>query len=236
MGSSCSARMRPPGGMGWTAASRQPGRFQLSSVSPSALCAEHLQRGHSGLGIYVGDMSSTECKGPARMSTRDDPCQLSSGRCGGEIDLHPAVTSTHHVEVDSKRSSILPQDRIIGLGDANGTEPSFLGGIRLGGYNATIPLVRMSLLPAELRLQPSIRALRSLVPVWEIRYDDVGEAQAVGKIPILSAGIRLRSRSSSEWIVFWTGRRRTAVLKALIDKGVSVSATPVRFHFLHPEA
>ena len=106
-----------------------------------------LQRGHFGLGIYVGDMSSTECKGPARMSTRDDPCQLSSGRVRGEIDLHSAVTSTHHVEVDSKRSSILPQDRIIGLGDAYGTEPSFLGGIRLGGYNATIPLVRLTLLP-----------------------------------------------------------------------------------------
>lgn len=128
---------------------------------------------------------------------------------------------------------MLPQDRIISLGDANGTEPSFLGGIRLGGYAATIPLVRMTL-AAGLRLQPSIRALKSIVPVWEIRYDDVREAQAVGKIPVVSTGIRFRSQSSSAWIIFWT-TRRTVVLEALIDKGVVVNAIPVRFHFLRPE-
>ena len=77
--------------------------------------------------------------------------------------------------------------------------------------------------------------MKSIVPVWEIRYDDVREAQAVGKIPVLSTGIRFRSQSSSAWIIFWT-TRRSAVLKALIDKGVVVNATPVRFHFLRPEA
>jgi hypothetical protein len=52
-----------------------------------------------------------------------------------------------------------------------------------------------------------MRLLAQFVPTWEIRYDDLAEVQAVGKIPLFSTGVRFRATSTNEWIVFWTFNR-----------------------------
>jgi hypothetical protein len=64
-----------------------------------------------------------------------------------------------------------------------GPESSCRGGMRLAWFNATWPLVRLVLMRNGIRLEPSIRFLRWMVPVWEVRYDELLEAQAVGNIP-----------------------------------------------------
>ncbi len=140
-----------------------------------------------------------------------------------------------------RRIPLVPTDRLVGgLDGVSKPERSFLGGIRLGralggrGYNATWPLVRLSLFPEGLRMESSRRFLAPIVPVWEVRFDEISEVSAVGKIPLFSTGVRLRTKSGAgDWAVFWTVHR-PRVLQALADRGLEVERRPVRFHYLNP--
>lgn len=105
--------------------------------------------------------------------------------------------------------------------------------MRLIGYNATWPLVRLSLLTDGLRLAPSRPVLRTFVPVWEAFYGEIGEVQAVGRIPWFTTGIRIRTTSSAEWVVYWT-RKRKKVLGAMVAQGLQANCDPLRFHFINP--
>ena len=117
-----------------------------------------------------------------------------------------------------------------------GPESSCRGGMRLAWFNATWPLVRLVLMRNGIRLEPSIRFLRWMVPVWEVRYDELLEAQAVGNIPLFTIGIRLRATGG--WVVFWamTAQVRDGLLRRIADQGVQVGVAPKPFHFLNPEA
>jgi len=117
------------------------------------------------------------------------------------------------------------------LGSAEGAR-SFLGGYRLGTLNATWPFVRLSLFRDSLRLEPSLRQFPIRLPLWEARYSELIEAQPVGRVPLLSTGVRFRT-TGNEWIVFWTAHRGR-VMAAVASHGVKVVPTPVRFR-RHPE-
>jgi hypothetical protein len=120
----------------------------------------------------------------------------------------------------------------------SGPDVSFVGGIRVGsarvtlpfflGWNASFPFVRLSLFSDGLRLERSHRSLRYLIPTWEVRYDDLIEVQAVGRL-----GIRFRTRSTNEWAIFWA-KDRSAVMRAVAEHGVVVNTEAVRFHYLNP--
>lgn len=99
--------------------------------------------------------------------------------------------------------------------------------------SATWPLVRLSLLAEGIRLESSVRFLRFVVPIWEARYDELAEVQAVGRIPLFTTGIRFRTETADEWIVYWTPERST-VMRALAAHGVKINTDPVRLHFLNP--
>jgi hypothetical protein len=125
-------------------------------------------------------------------------------------------------------------------------ERSFIGGMRLpwsvsgrnwfGGYNATWPLVRLSLFSDGLRLRGTrFAVVTSLIPVWEARYDELSEVSAVERIPFITTGVRLRSKDDpNDWVVFWALLTRAKVLQALAGHGVTVTTKPVRLRPFRP--
>ena len=140
----------------------------------------------------------------------------------------------HHGQVDWKLLVPFALGRKTGAVDGgHPPDESFLGGMRLGGYNATWPLVRLNLYPAGLRMEPPVRFLRFLVPTWEARYDELIEVQAVGKIPLFSTGIRFRLTSTNQWIIYWTPDRPT-VLQSIAAHGMSVNPNAIRFRYWNP--
>src|SRR5664280_1118756 len=125
--------------------------------------------------------------------------------------------------------------RVADLGQGAGSAESFVGGMRIGWYTATRPLVSLTLFSEGLSMEAnkSRHLLRHAVPVWQARYDDLAEVQAVGKVPLIATGSRFRTASTGEWAVFWTSER-PRVLQALSAHGVDVKAEPIRFRYTDP--
>jgi hypothetical protein len=111
---------------------------------------------------------------------------------------------------------------------------SFVGGQRTGLWNATWPLVRLDLYSDRIRLRPSTRLLRALVPPWEARFADITEVRAIGSIDYFTTGIRLRTHRPADFAVFWTFHR-PEVLDAIEAAGLTVNREPTRFHYLNPD-
>jgi hypothetical protein len=111
---------------------------------------------------------------------------------------------------------------------------SFVGGMRtqprIGpvGFNATVPLARLSIFSNGLRVGPSSSLLSLSVPTWEARFDELDVIQAIGRVKGFTTGILLRKSQSHEWVVFWT-LNREEVFTALEHIGITVSREPVRF-------
>ena len=107
--------------------------------------------------------------------------------------------------------------------------------MRIGWYTATRPLVSLTLFSEGLSMEAneSRHLLRHAVPVWQARYDDLAEVQAVGKMPLIATGIRFRTASTGEWAVFWTSDR-PRVLQALSAHGLDVKTEPIRFRYTDP--
>jgi hypothetical protein len=110
---------------------------------------------------------------------------------------------------------------------------SFIGGMRTqpriapGGFNATVPLVRLSLFPNGLRLGPSSSLLSMNVPTWEARFDELDVIQAIGRVQGFTTGILFRKSQSHDWIIFWTFNR-DRVFATFEQMGISVSRDPIR--------
>jgi hypothetical protein len=117
-------------------------------------------------------------------------------------------------QVNEPRRSRLsrPAGRVIGLNRSARPDCSFIGGMRLGfagmrhvSWNANWPWVRLSLFMDGLCLEPNIRFIEwYTAPVWEAHYEDLAEVQAIGKIPLVTTGIRLRAKSTNDWVIFRT--------------------------------
>jgi hypothetical protein len=111
---------------------------------------------------------------------------------------------------------------------------SFVGGMRtqprIGpvGFNATVPLARLSIFSNGLRVGPSSSLLSLSVPTWEARFDELDVIQAIGRVKGFTTGILLRKSQTHEWVVFWT-LNREEVFTALEHIGITVSREPVRF-------
>jgi hypothetical protein len=131
--------------------------------------------------------------------------------------------------------------RVEGLDLGSTVDASFVGGMRMGGpsgtwrfgLNVTWPLVRLSLFPSGLRMEASNRVHSGGIPVWEARYDELSEIQAVGRIPLFSTGIRFRIAATNEWVIFWSPDR-PAVLQAIGAHGLVANHRPIRFRNLDP--
>jgi hypothetical protein len=110
---------------------------------------------------------------------------------------------------------------------------SFIGGIRTqprltpAGFNATVPMVRLSLFSNGLRVGPSTPLLSLSVPTWEARFDELDVIQAVGRVQGLTTGVLFRKSQSHEWVIFWTTNREK-VFTTLEQMGITVSREPVR--------
>jgi hypothetical protein len=120
----------------------------------------------------------------------------------------------------------------VGFGDG-GVTISHLGGVRLRGLNATWPLARLNFYASGIRLMSSSRALQRLIPLWEARWDEIEEIQAVGKIPWLSTGIRIRTQPDHRWVIFWTFHR-DLVMSDFQKQGIKVNISPVSFNIVNP--
>lgn len=133
----------------------------------------------------------------------------------------------------------VPGDRHAGdLGEGSGPQLSFHGGYRLGrprgGYDYvganTGRQARLTLFPNGLRIDAShLNWLKSTVPTWEARYDELIDVSAVGFFP--RRGVRFYAdRTSFGLIVFYTFTR-DAALMALSMRGVAVNLIPIRFGY-----
>ena len=110
---------------------------------------------------------------------------------------------------------------------------SFVGGERIGLWNATWPLARLDVYGDRIQIGPSIRPLLVLVPTWKARFKEITEVRSIGKIDFFSSGIRFRSSGASNYVVFWTFRR-PEILNTLESVGLAVDREPVRFSYLNP--
>jgi hypothetical protein len=126
------------------------------------------------------------------------------------------------------------EDGIGGSGVGDTLLQSFVGGQRTGLWNATWPLVRMDLYRDRVRLRPSARILRILVPPWEAAFEDITEVRAIGNIDFFTTGIRFKTSRPAGTAVFWTFHR-LEVLDALEAAGLAVNRVPARFHYLNPD-
>jgi hypothetical protein len=79
-----------------------------------------------------------------------------------------------------------------------------------------------------------VALLKLWVPSWECAYGDLSEIQAIGKIPLVTTGIRFRKKTTDRAVIFWTANR-AGVLHSLELRGLTVSCAPVRFYNLDPE-
>ena len=70
------------------------------------------------------------------------------------------------------------------------------------------------------------------MPTWEARYEEITNVAAVGRVPVMTHGVRFRT-VDGEWVVFWA-INRGKVLRTLAARGLAVAPKPVRFHFLDP--
>lgn len=125
------------------------------------------------------------------------------------------------------RTQVLPSD--------SQAEQRVIGGMRVGrfAFNATWPLAALELHEAGLRVATR-RLLKLMAVTWEALYEELIEVQAVGKIPLLTTGIRFRVKSrENSWVIFWCLRRKR-VLQALTDRGVAVRNEPDRLHLFDP--
>jgi hypothetical protein len=114
--------------------------------------------------------------------------------------------------------------------------PHFRGGIRRGnftsGVNDTWPLARLDVFSNGLRIGPSTRFVRPLVPTWEVQLDELTESQVITCMG--SKGVRFRASDPADWIVFWTFRP-SEVISYLSGHGVNVNEQVRRVPFRHPD-
>jgi hypothetical protein len=110
---------------------------------------------------------------------------------------------------------------------------SFIGGIRtqprIGpmGFNASVPMVRLSLFSNGVRVGPSSSLLSMSVPTWEARFEELDVIQAIGRLKGITTGILFRKSQSHEWVIFWS-LNREQVFTTLEQLGVIVSREPIR--------
>lgn len=119
-------------------------------------------------------------------------------------------------------------------GDNGQSKPleEFVGGMRYGMSNYTIPFVRLELYKDRLLVRSNFRLLRRVVPRVEVRFGDVSVAEPVGNW--LGSGVRISVRGAMDSIVFWTGSV-DEVLKVMKNFGLPVVFERKRFHFTDPE-
>jgi hypothetical protein len=119
--------------------------------------------------------------------------------------------------------------RLADIGDFE-VEQSFRGGMRLNGFDASWPLVRLEISASAIRLRPSWKPLRRTVPVWEARLSELTSVRVSGRLPLLFNCVRV---GPEQWAIFWTPRRRQ-VTASLKTTGLSVDAAPIPHPFLDP--
>jgi hypothetical protein len=76
-----------------------------------------------------------------------------------------------------------------------------------------------------------VRALDSIVPDWQARYQDIAGSEPVASRMTVGGGLRLRVSASNGWIIFWTTRPVGELLARLASAGVPVAWVPVRISF-----
>jgi len=133
----------------------------------------------------------------------------------------------------------VPGDRHAdGLGEQAGPQQTFIGGYRMGrprgGYDYvganTGRWTRLTLFPKGLRIDASgLALLKSSVPTWEARYDELIDVSAVGFFP--RRGVRFYADSTSFGLIVFYTYAQAQVLEALAMRGVTVNPTPLRFGY-----
>jgi hypothetical protein len=87
-------------------------------------------------------------------------------------------------------------------------------------FNATVPLAVLELHATGVRIRARGRLLGAYAPVWEAGYPELTEVRAVGRIPLVTTGIRFGCASGDpSWAVFWCPSRER-VLRVLADRQV----------------
>jgi len=120
-----------------------------------------------------------------------------------------------------------------GLESGGGPRRSFIGGMNWGGFinywNITTPFARLEIFSNGIRVGPSFRMFRPMLPLWEARFD---ELQSVVLLQaIFGQGVRFRTNDDDKWIIFWYQSPQT-ILEVLRELGVPTNPDPQRYRFL----
>lgn len=109
---------------------------------------------------------------------------------------------------------------------------TFVGGVRYGMRNFTVPLVRLELFEDRLLVHSNFRLLRRFVPKVEVTYGEISIIRPVAAW--LGSGVRISVRGPGDSVIFWTWSPN-AVLAAMKARGLQINPEKTRFHFTDPE-
>ena len=150
----------------------------------------------------------------------------------------------HVSTLDADNESVPGDRRATGLGEGTGPEQRFTGHFRLGrprgGYEYVTGnrgrWARLTLFSKGLRIDAASLTIRTSVPTWEARYDELLDVSSVGLLPLVvypfHAGVRFYTGPVSNGLmVFYNSLARERILAALSARGVAVNRKPIRFGY-----
>jgi hypothetical protein len=106
----------------------------------------------------------------------------------------------------------------------------FTGGMRSPWFTASWPLARLSVFPWGVHMDGSASWLRTALPVWEARFDELTKIEpGRGRLGSYVA-VRFKTRSAADWAIFWAPRNAGRVLDEIERLGVTVSRDVVTIY------
>jgi hypothetical protein len=117
--------------------------------------------------------------------------------------------------------------RTLALPDEGPPVAAWNGGLHTRTINATVGIVRLEMFSWGIRVRGNGPA-RWLVPVWEVRYEELVKAQLV-TFPVANRGVLMRTNGAAVPLVFITFRGHE-ILGQLEARGVPTDRAVARLY------
>jgi hypothetical protein len=101
----------------------------------------------------------------------------------------------------------------------------FIGGYQMeSAWLVPNPLAKLSLWSDSIEIGPSLVVFRFLMRRWKCPYSELVSAQPVNVKSSFRSGVRLKSRGSEKWVVFFS-TNYDIICSALSKHGVEIGPT-----------